>query len=87
MSQGIGWIYEQFWPLGQQMAELPLSKLMHVADEGQQKLDGSLDPGHCWYDFGHELESLGPGFKACVWVAVVDQVVMRTCVAGFSSRI
>lgn len=41
-SQVIGLIYEQFWPLGQQMAELASSRLMHVADEGQQKLDGRL---------------------------------------------
>lgn len=41
ISQVISLINEQSLPLGQQMAELELSKLIHVVEVGQQKFGGS----------------------------------------------
>jgi hypothetical protein len=56
-SQVIGSIKAQLCPLGQQMAELPLSRLTQVDVEGQQKEDGRFELLHCSYDAGQESEA------------------------------
>jgi hypothetical protein len=56
-SQVIGSIKAQLCPLGQQMAELPLSRLTQVDVDGQQKDDGRLELLHCSYDAGQESEA------------------------------
>lgn len=48
----MGWIYEQLWPLGQQIAEVPPSRLTHVDEDGQQKESGRSGVSHLEYDLG-----------------------------------
>lgn len=52
------------------MTELVSSKLMHVDEEGQQKLDGSLWLLHWLYELGHVLESLGQGVNERAGIGV-----------------
>jgi hypothetical protein len=63
-SQVIGSINAQLCPLGQQIAELALSKLTQVDVDGQQKEDGRLELLHCAYDAGQESEARFNRLKA-----------------------
>lgn len=68
---------EQSEPSGQQIAEVALSKLMQVDDDGQQKSAGSLEFAHLSYESGQELVSrcsstnTSLGETAAAMVAVV----------------
>lgn len=54
ISHVIGWMKEQSDPSGQQIAELALSRLMQVDDDGQQKSAGNFEFAQRSNELGHE---------------------------------